>query len=102
PMRVGGRQLRTIWVTQAAGPWVVEIIDQTRLPHELVVMPLADLAAVCRAIRDMHLRGAPLIGAAAAYGVALAMRDDPSDQALDRATAALLATRPTAVNLRRA
>jgi methylthioribose-1-phosphate isomerase len=101
-MRVGGRQLRTIWTAQGESGWVVEIIDQTRLPHELAVMRLHDLAEVCRAIRDMHLRGAPLIGAAAAHGVALAMRADPSDQALDQAIAALLATRPTAVNLRRA
>lgn len=101
-MRVEGRQMRTIWVAHAPSGWVVEIIDQTRLPHEVAVMRLGDLADVCRAIRDMHVRGAPLIGAAAAYGVALAMRVDPSDQSLDRATAALLATRPTAINLRRA
>src|SRR5882757_9486569 len=101
-MRVGDRHMRTIWVAHDPSGWVVEIIDQTRLPHEVAVMRMGDLADVCRAIRDMHVRGAPLIGVAAAYGVALAMRVDPSDRALDRATAALLATRPTAVNLRRA
>jgi methylthioribose-1-phosphate isomerase len=80
--------------------WAVEVLDQARLPHEVEVMRLEDLAGAARAIRDMHVRGAPLIGATAAYGLALALRRDPSDAALDAAAAALLATRPTAVNLR--
>lgn len=79
---------------------VVRIIDQTRLPAELVVSPLATLDDAAEAIRVMRVRGAPLIGVTAAYGLALAMRDDPSDDALDAAAGQLLATRPTAVNLR--
>src|SRR5262249_13373622 len=63
-------------------------------------MRLASLEDACRAIRDMHVRGAPLIGATAAYGLALGLRRDPSDDGLERAMAALAATRPTAVNLR--
>jgi methylthioribose-1-phosphate isomerase len=97
-MKVAGRAMRTIWL--AAGGRTVEIIDQTRLPHELTIVRLSRLADAARAIRDMQVRGAPLIGATAAYGVALAMIDDPSDEGLDRSTTVLAATRPTAVNLR--
>ena len=78
----------------------VEILDQTRLPHEAVIVVLRTIEDVARAIRTMQVRGAPLIGVAAAWGLALALRDDPSDAALDRATAFLAAQRPTAVNLR--
>ncbi|MEM6490896.1 MAG: S-methyl-5-thioribose-1-phosphate isomerase, partial [Pseudomonadota bacterium] len=77
----------------------VEIIDQTRLPHALEWTRLAGCADARRAIADMLVRGAPLIGATAAYGVALAMRTDPSDAALDDAVATLRSARPTAVNL---
>jgi len=97
-VNVAGRPMRTIWL--APDGRAVEIIDQTRLPHELVVLRLERLADAARAIRDMQVRGAPLIGAAAAYGVALAMADDPGDAALEEAIATLAATRPTAVNLR--
>ena len=78
----------------------VLILDQTLLPHREQVVRLATLDAAARAIRSMQVRGAPLIGVTAAYGLALAMRADASDAALDRATALLAATRPTAVNLR--
>lgn len=97
-MKIDGTPYRTIW--PAADGAGVDIIDQTRLPHEFIVVRLGDLAAVAHAIRAMLVRGAPLIGAAAAYGVALALRDDPSDAGLASAAATLLATRPTAVNLR--
>ena len=78
----------------------VEIIDQTLLPHRLAWRRLERLADAVEAIAAMRVRGAPLIGATAAYGVALALADDPSDAALDGAIEALAATRPTAVNLR--
>src|ERR1043166_7910182 len=97
-MKVAGRPMRTIWLAEDGR--TVEIIDQTRLPHELVILRLASVADAARAIRDMQVRGAPLIGAAAAYGVALAMADDASDKGLERAVDTLAATRPTAVNLR--
>jgi methylthioribose-1-phosphate isomerase len=97
-MKVGGRSMRTIWLAEDGRG--AEIIDQTRLPHELSIVRLANLADAAHAIRDMQVRGAPLIGAAAAYGVALAMLEDASDQGLDTAVATLAATRPTAVNLR--
>ena len=95
-MNVRGRPTRTIWVTGD----LVEIIDQTALPHDFVVRSLRTVAEVARAIAGMQVRGAPLIGVSAAYGVWLAMRADPSDDGLRVACASLLATRPTAVNLR--
>jgi len=97
-MKVQGRPMRTIWV-EAAGA-AVGIIDQTRLPHEFVTRTLETSAAMAEAIRTMRVRGAPLIGAAAAYGMALALSADPSDGALRAAIDLLAATRPTAVNLR--
>jgi methylthioribose-1-phosphate isomerase len=100
-MNVAGRPMRTIWLAGDARPGqpVIEIIDQTRLPHELVIARLARLDEAARAIRDMQVRGAPLIGVTAAYGMALAIAADPSDPAMEEAAVALAATRPTAVNL---
>jgi methylthioribose-1-phosphate isomerase len=96
-MKVAGKPMRTIW---PEGESAVGIIDQTRLPHELVTARLETPEEAAHAIRAMLVRGAPLIGATAAYGVALAMHRDTSDAALDAACRLLLATRPTAVNLR--
>jgi methylthioribose-1-phosphate isomerase len=96
-MNVDGKPTRTIWV---AGDGAVQIIDQTALPHAFVVRELRTAAEIARAIATMQVRGAPLIGATAAYGLWLAMRADASDAALAEARAMLLATRPTAVNLR--
>jgi methylthioribose-1-phosphate isomerase len=97
-MRVKGRHYRTIWLGKDGGS--VEIIDQTLLPHRFAVATLSSVEDAARAIRTMQVRGAPLIGAAAAYGVALAMRQDASDESLERACDTLRSTRPTAVNLR--
>src|SRR5260370_40705303 len=96
-MKVAGHPMRTIWL--ATDGRTVEIIDQTRLPHELVVARLARLDDAARAIREMQVRGAPLIGATAAYGMALAVAGDPSHHGIEAAAATLAATRPTAVNL---
>ena len=78
----------------------VEVIDQTLLPHTLRWCHLDSLSAFCHAISNMQVRGAPLIGITAAFGLAHALADDASDDNLAHASAALLATRPTAVNLR--
>jgi methylthioribose-1-phosphate isomerase len=78
----------------------VQIIDQTRLPHAFPIVDLTSMEQAATAIRDMWVRGAPLIGATAAYGMALQMAEDPSDAALARAYDVLHATRPTAINLR--
>ncbi|MBX6426807.1 MAG: S-methyl-5-thioribose-1-phosphate isomerase [Variibacter sp.] len=97
-MKVNGQAMRTIWVGEDGE--TVLTIDQTRLPHRFEIIRLATLDDAARAIRTMQVRGAPLIGATAAYGVCLALRADASDQALEHACSVLLATRPTAVNLR--
>ncbi|MCY3613448.1 MAG: S-methyl-5-thioribose-1-phosphate isomerase [Gemmatimonadetes bacterium] len=97
-MNVGGVPYRAIFTERNGRE--VRVIDQTLLPHRFETIRLESTADAARAIRDMVVRGAPLIGATAAYGVALAMRGDPSDASLARATALLAGTRPTAVNLR--
>jgi methylthioribose-1-phosphate isomerase len=97
-MNVDGKPFRTIWL--AADGETVEIVDQTRLPHEFVTIRLRTVDDAAHAIRAMQVRGAPLIGATAAYGMCLALRDDASDENLRRAYDLLMATRPTAVNLR--
>ena len=97
-MLVDGRPYRTIWLADASGD--VAVIDQTRLPFEFVIRTLRSVADAEAAIRDMVVRGAPLIGVTAAYGVALALRENPDDSNLAAAVARLIATRPTAVNLR--
>lgn len=97
-MRVAGVSRRTIWLEPDG--WAVGVIDQTKLPGAFELVRLESYQAVARAIRHMVVRGAPLIGAAAAYGLALALRDDPSDKQLSTAAADLFATRPTAINLR--
>ena len=97
-MNVGDRHYRTIWLAEDGRS--VEIIDQRWLPHEFRVVPLSTVDEVATAIRDMWVRGAPLIGVTAAYGVAMAMKDDASDEALEAVWHKLHETRPTAINLR--
>jgi methylthioribose-1-phosphate isomerase len=97
-MRVDGTPTRTIWPLANAD--AVEIIDQTALPHAYRVLRLDSLAEVAQAICSMQVRGAPLIGVTAAYGLALAMVRGNDDAALLAAVDTLAATRPTAVNLR--
>jgi methylthioribose-1-phosphate isomerase len=97
-MKIRGRHYRTIWLGKDRRS--VEIIDQTKLPHRLETATLRTVEDAARAIKTMQVRGAPLIGAAAAYGVCLALQDDPSDTALGKAIAFLAEQRPTAINLR--
>jgi methylthioribose-1-phosphate isomerase len=97
-MKVGGQSMRTIWLEPDG--WSVGVIDQTVLPHRLATARLTTLTEAAHAIRAMVIRGAPLIGATAAYGMALALREEASDEAVERAYATLLATRPTAINLK--
>lgn len=98
PMKIDGKPTRTIWLEDDGKS--VGAIDQTMLPHRFVTLRLATLADAARAIKSMQVRGAPLIGAMAAYGIWLALKEDASDEGLERAYAALLATRPTAINLK--
>src|SRR5450755_158600 len=97
-MKVDGQHIRSIWLEPDG--WSVSAIDQRRLPHDFVVARLTDCDTAADAISSMLVRGAPLIGATAAFGMALAMRADSSDAALDRAYNTLIATRPTAINLK--
>jgi methylthioribose-1-phosphate isomerase len=97
-MKVGGKNYRTIWLDEDG--WSVHIIDQTQLPHRFEVARLKTIDDAACAITEMRVRGAPLIGATAAYGLCLALRDDPSRRNIENAIAVLLATRPTAINLR--
>jgi methylthioribose-1-phosphate isomerase len=97
-MNVDGKPYRSIWLNDDGVS--VDVIDQTRLPHAFEILNLRSLDDSCVAIADMVVRGAPLIGATAAYGFYLAMRQDASDSAMLSAYEALNATRPTAVNLR--
>lgn len=94
-MRIHDQHFRTIWPSENA----LCFIDQTRLPFEFVIVRVTTLAEICHAIRHMQVRGAPLIGAAAAYGVALGIQSSATDTALASVVQQLIATRPTAVNL---
>ncbi|PNG28010.1 S-methyl-5-thioribose-1-phosphate isomerase [Methylocella silvestris] len=96
-MRVDGKPYTTIWAGDDGAS--IKIIDQTRLPHRFEIITISDVDTAARAIAEMWVRGAPLIGVTAAYGLALAMRADPADANLERASAHLKAMRPTAVNL---
>lgn len=96
-MKINGTHYRTIWLAEDGTS--VAIIDQTKLPHEFSTIRIDTAAKAAQAIKSMQVRGAPLIGAMAAYGLCFALRDDPTDTNFDNAIAMLMATRPTAVNL---
>ncbi len=98
-MKIDGTPYRCVWLEPSDG-WSVRIIDQTRLPWSLDFLRLTTVAEAAHAIRSMQVRGAPLIGAVAAYGMALAVRADSATEAMEQAAGQLNATRPTAVNLR--
>lgn len=97
-MKIDGIPYRSVWVEPLDG-WAVRILDQTRLPWALDILRLSTMEEAAHAIRSMQVRGAPLIGAVAAYGLCLALRADAGTAAMEAAAAALNATRPTAVNL---
>lgn len=97
-MKIRGVHYRTIWLGSDGRS--VSIIDQTKLPHFLEIKELKTIADAAQAIRSMQVRGAPLIGVAAAYGLCLALNEDASDESFESASAMLASTRPTAVNLK--
>ncbi|MEJ2757727.1 MAG: hypothetical protein P8046_04515, partial [Anaerolineales bacterium] len=103
-MKVNGQPYRTIWL-KPDDPKIVQIIDQRHLPHAFVIEDLTRMGQAAVAIKDMHVRGAPLIGATAAFGMYLAALHAPRssevdfDQATHAAAEELHATRPTAINL---
>ncbi len=96
-MKINGTPYRTIWQDEDG---TVQVIDQRWLPHDLRIVPLRNRTEFATAIRDMWVRGAPLIGATAAWGMAVQMAEDPSDSSLFETWEILHETRPTAINLR--
>ena len=96
-MKIGGKHYRSVW---PVGEDAFGIIDQTRLPHEFVTLTLRTVDAAAHAIKSMQTRGAPLIGAVGAYGLALAVREDASDDHIQKMVEMLAETRPTAINLK--
>lgn len=98
-MKINGTAYRSVW-RDATDPHIVHIFDQTKLPWSVDILDLTTMAQVATAIRTMQVRGAPLIGAVAAYGLAFALEQNASDTGLEQAAAELVETRPTAINLR--
>jgi methylthioribose-1-phosphate isomerase len=96
-MKIDGTPYRSVWLDPDG--WSVHVFDQTKLPWQVDILRLADVDAAAHALCSLQVRGAPLIGAVAAYGVALAVHADASSEALERDAAMLADTRPTAVNL---
>ena len=97
-MKIEGKNYRTIWFDEETSE--VNIIDQTKLPHKFVIKKINNFNDAFNAIKKMEVRGAPLIGAMAAYGISLAVKNNPSDEALKQASTRLINSRPTAINLR--
>lgn len=97
-MKINGKHQRTVWVAEDG--WTVEVLDQTKLPFDIEIIQLTTMELAATAIREMWVRGAPLIGAVAAYGVALGMVEDSSNESLQRCYDVLIETRPTAINLK--
>ncbi|MBN8891683.1 MAG: S-methyl-5-thioribose-1-phosphate isomerase [Rhodospirillales bacterium] len=98
-MKIDGTPYRSVWVDHTDS-WSVRIFDQTKLPWALDILRLTEPSQVAHAIRSMQVRGAPLIGAVAAYGLCLALRMDATGPAMEAQAAMLAQTRPTAINLR--
>ena len=97
-MLIGDREWRTIWLNNDEG--IVEVIDQTKLPHEFTIKKIKSSEDAALAIKDMVVRGAPLIGVTGAYGLMLGIQESPKEKHINKIFDLLLSTRPTAVNLK--
>ena len=97
-MHINGKQLRTIWFDQK--DQVVKIIDQTKLPHKFIIKDLKTAKDAINAIKTMEVRGAPLIGATAAYGIVLAIMENNDSEFIKKSSEDLIKSRPTAINLK--
>ena len=95
-MRIQGKEYRTIWYEDK----IVKIIDQTKLPHQFIIKDLKSVKAAINAIKVMEVRGAPLIGATAAYGIVLAIHENNSQEFINKSAEELIQSRPTAINLK--
>ena len=94
-MRINGKKYRTIWYENN----VVKIIDQTKLPHHFIIKDLKTIKDAVKAIKTMEVRGAPLIGGAAAYGIVLAIQENKNLDFIKKSSEELVNSRPTAINL---
>ena len=95
-MRIKGKEYRTIWYEDK----IVKIIDQTKLPHQFVIKDLKSVKDAINAIKVMEVRGAPLIGGTAAYGIALAIQESTEKEFIKKSAEELIQSRPTAINLK--
>ena len=95
-MRIDGKEYRTIWYEDD----VVKIIDQTKLPHQFIIKNLKSVKDAINAIKVMEVRGAPLIGGTAAYGIALAVQENTDSEFIKKSAEELIESRPTAINLK--
>ena len=95
-MKIHNKEYRTIWFENDA----VKIIDQTKLPHQFVIKNLKSVKDTINAIKIMEVRGAPLIGATAAYGIALAVQENNNPEFIKKSAEELIQSRPTAINLK--
>jgi methylthioribose-1-phosphate isomerase len=95
-MRIDGKEYRTIWYEDNA----VKIIDQTKLPHQFIIKDLKSVKDAINAIKVMEVRGAPLIGGTAAYGIALAVQENTDSEFIKKSAEELIESRPTAINLK--
>ena len=95
-MRINGKKYRTIWYEDD----VVKIIDQTKLPHQFIIKDLKTIKDAVKAIKTMEVRGAPLIGATAAYGLVLSIIEKNDQSFLKKSSEDLIKSRPTAINLK--
>src|SRR6056300_441895 len=95
-MRIQGKEYRTIWFENN----VVKIIDQTKLPHQFIIKDLKTVKDAVNAIKIMEVRGAPLIGGTAAYGIVLAIKENNDPKFIKKSADELIQSRPTAINLK--
>ena len=95
-MRINGKEYRTIWYENN----IVKIIDQTKLPHQFIIKELKTVKDSINAIKTMEVRGAPLIGATAAYGIVLAIQENSDPEFIKKSSEDLINSRPTAINLK--
>ena len=95
-MRIQGKEYRTIWYEDK----IVKIIDQTKLPHQFIIKDLKSVKDAINAIKVMEVRGAPLIGGTAAYGIVLAIQESTEEDFINKSTEELIQSRPTAINLK--
>ena len=95
-MRIQGKEYRTIWYEEKK----VKIIDQTKLPHQFVIKDLKSVKDAINAIKIMEVRGAPLIGGTAAYGIVLAIQESSKKEFIYKSAEKLIQSRPTAINLK--